>query len=53
MDLLVRIQLPSAEDREGFLRNIRFKNAIVVEQFNLFLMMFLVVKSDFIEQGEI
>ena len=33
VDQLVRIQPPSAEDGEGFLRNIRFKNVSVVEQF--------------------
>ena len=32
VDQLVRIQLPSVEDGEGFLRNIRFKNVSVVEQ---------------------
>ena len=30
---LVAIKLPSAEDGERFLRNIRFKNLGVVEQF--------------------
>ena len=33
VDQSVRIQLPSAEDGEGFLWNIRFKNVSVVEQF--------------------
>ena len=33
VDQSVRIQLPSAEDREGFLQNVLFKNVSVVEQF--------------------
>ena len=33
VDQSVAIQLPSAEDGEGFLRNIWFKNVSVVEQF--------------------
>ena len=33
VDKSVAIQLPSAEEGEGFLRNIGFKNVSVVEQF--------------------
>ena len=33
VDQIVRIQLPSAEDGEGFLQNIQFKNKSFVEQF--------------------
>ena len=33
MDKSVNIQLPSAEDGEGFLRNIHVKNMSVVDQF--------------------
>ena len=35
VDQSVAIQLPSADDGEGFLQNIRFKNVSVVEQFKI------------------
>ena len=40
VDQSVKIQLPFVEDGEGFLQNICFKNVSVVEQFQIFMVVY-------------